>query len=478
MKWLCRYVLLFLITFCINYTSAQEKQEQEEMFADAPILGQTRVTIRNVIITGNKITKKYIVLRELPFEIGKTYSISDVLIGLQIGRQNIMNTTLFVSASLNFTNWYNDSMDIYIDVKERWYYIALPFFRPIDRNWNVWLKDYSLSLDRVNYGLKFLGKNISGRNDRLNIWATNGYSRRLAFNYYNPFSDKSLRHGFGFDFSYLQNKELNYTTLNNKQQFFKDDNNFLRQQLYAGLMYSYRRGSVERHYVKVGYQAESIADTVLALNPDYYLDGRQKVSFPEIKYTYNNYDLNYIPYPTRGKIIELEFTKRGFNKNMNLWQLYFKYGHYFTLPKKMYVSSILETHLRLPFDQPFLNQPMLGYGESFLRGLEYYVIDGVAGGFVRNTIGKEILNYKLKTSLKSKAYETIPFRFYLKLYGDAGIVYNRNNLNTNFLTNKMMYTGGVGLDIISIYDIVIRLEYSFNNLRERAFYVHKTDIKN
>jgi hypothetical protein len=144
----------------------------------------------------------------------------------------------------------------------------------------------------------------------------------------------------------------------------------------------------------------------------------------------------------------------------------------------MYVSSILETHLRLPFDQPFLNQPMLGYGESFLRGLEYYVIDGVAGGFVRNTIGKEILNYKLKTSLKSKAYETIPFRFYLKLYGDAGIVYNRNNLNTNFLTNKMMYTGGVGLDIISIYDIVIRLEYSFNNLRERAFYVHKTDIKN
>ena len=476
MKSLWRYTLILLMTFCINSISAQE--QQEEIFADAPILGQSRVTIRNVVISGNKITKRYIVLRELPFEIGQAYSISDVLIGLQKGRQNIMNTTLFVSASLNFTNWYNDSMDIYIDVKERWYYIALPFFRPIDRNWNVWLKDYSLSLDRVNYGLKFLGKNISGRNDRLNIWLTNGYSRRVAFNYYNPFSDKTLRHGFGFDFSYLQNKELNYTTLNNKQQFFKDDNKFLRQQLYAGLLYSYRRGSVERHYVKLGYQAESIADTVLSLNPSYYLNGKQKVSFPEIKYTYNNFDLNYIPYPTRGKVIELEFTKRGFNKNMNLWQLYFKYGRYFQLPKKMYVSSILETHLRLPFDQPFLNQPMLGYGESFLRGLEYYVIDGVAGGFVRNTIGKEIFNYKLKTSIKSKAYESIPFRFYLKLYGDAGIVYNKNNLNTNFLTNKMMYTGGVGLDIISIYDIVIRLEYSFNNLREGGFYVHKTDIKN
>lgn len=476
MKSLCRYCLWMILVLSADKIAAQEKKE--DVFFDAPILSQSNVTIRNINISGNKITKKYIVLRELPFEIGRSYSISEVLIGLQTGRQNLMNTTLFVSASLNFTNWYNDSMDIYIDVKERWYYIALPFFRPIDRNWNVWLKDYSLSLDRVNYGLKFLGKNISGRNDRLNIWATNGYSRRIAFNYYNPFSDKTLRHGFGFEFSYLQNKELNFNTLNNKQQFFKDDNKFLRQQLYTGLLYSYRRGSVERHYVKVGYQSESIADTILALNKNYYKTGASKVSFPELKYTYNNFDLNYIPYPTRGKVIELEFTKRGFNKSMNLWQLYFKYGRYFSLPKKIYVSSVLESHLRVPFDQPFLNQPMLGYGESFLRGLEYYVVDGVAGGFVRNTIGKEIFNYRLKTSLKSKAYESIPFRFYLKLYGDAGIVYNKNNLNTNNLTNKMMYTGGVGLDIISIYDIVIRLEYSFNHLREGGFYVHKTDIKN
>jgi hypothetical protein len=41
-----------------------------------------------------------------------------------------------------------------------------------------------------------------------------------------------------------------------------------------------------------------------------------------------------------------------------------------------------------------------------------------------------------------------------------------------------MYTGGIGLDIISIYDIGIRLEYSFNNLREGGFYFHRTDIKN
>jgi hypothetical protein len=41
-----------------------------------------------------------------------------------------------------------------------------------------------------------------------------------------------------------------------------------------------------------------------------------------------------------------------------------------------------------------------------------------------------------------------------------------------------MYTGGIGLDVISIYDIVIRFEYSFNHIRERGLFVHKTDVKN
>ena len=476
MSYLWKYALLLGLT--IHSFSAFSQEKKEEVFENAAILDHSHIAIRDIVVTGNKITKNYIVLREVQFVKGGSYSIAEILNGIQTSRQNLMNTTLFIDATVNFTNWDNDSMDIYVDVKERWYYIALPYFKPIDRNWNVWIKDYALSFDRVNYGVKFLGKNITGRNDRLNIWALNGYTKKLAFNYYNPFSDKKLRHGFGFDFSYSQNKEVNFDTKNNTQQFYKDENKYLKKQVYGGLIYSYRRGSVERHYVRLGIQAESIDDTISALNKNYFLSGKNNITFPEIRYTYQNYNLNYIPYPIKGKLIEFEFTKRGFNKDMNLWQLYFKAGRYFSLPKKFYVGSVAEMHLRLPFDQPFYNQSMLGYNESYLRGLEYYVIDGVAGGFIRNTVGKEILNYRAKTGLKSKTYETIPFRFYLKAYVDAGIVYNKQNVTTNFLNNKMMYAGGVGLDIISIYDIVIRLEYSFNQLRESGFFVHKTDFKN
>jgi opacity protein-like surface antigen len=160
---------------------------------------------------------------------------------------------------------------------------------------------------------------------------------------------------------------------------------------------------------------------------------------------------------------------------MELWQFNLRATRHWTLPKEFFYSVQAEVGVKLPFDQPFVNQPFLGYGDSYLRGLEYYVIDGVAGGFVRNTFRKEVASVKLRTGLKSRTYGVIPFRFYVKAYGDAGYVYNRNNVKGNMLTNKFMYTGGFGVDVLTIYDWVIRFEYSFNQLNERAFFFHKNN---
>jgi hypothetical protein len=369
-------------------------------------------------------------------------------------------------------------MDIYADVKERWYFFPLPYLKPIDRNLNVWIKDYDLSLDRVNYGMKFIGQNITGRNDRLNAWLINGYTQRAALRYYNPFSDNSLRHGWGFDFSYSRNRELNFDTKENKQVFFKDPSKFIREQFYLGGLYSYRKGSIVRHYLRVGVQGESVADTIVKLNPNYLGENRSKVIYPELRYTYQYFDLNYIPYPTRGTSVEFDFLKRGIGKNVNLTQFQLRFGKYFSLPNKFYFATNAEANLKLPFDQPFFNQSLLGYNDSYMRGLEYYVVDGVAGGFIRNTIGKEIASVRFNTGLRSKTYGSIPFRFYLKGYGDVGYIYNKNNLLTNGLNNRAIYSGGIGLDIISIYDIVLRVEYSFNQKRESGLFVHKADVRN
>lgn len=433
------------------------------------------VTVRNIQISGNKKTKQYIVSRELVLHKNQSYTLPEILDRMELSRQNLMNTALFVDAGICFTNWNNDSLDLLIDVKERWYYILVPYLNPADRNWNVWLNDYNLDLDRVNYGLKFHGKNITGRNDKLNAWLINGFTQRMALNYYNPFSDNSLQRGWGFDIAYSRNREMNYATLGNKQQFFKDPNNFIRRQFYAGGLFSIRKGSINRHYFRLGIRSESISDTISALNQQYLGHARKSVSFPELRYTFHHYQLNYIPYPTKGHGYEFEFTRKGLGNTVDLSQLVFRASRYWELPAKSYFGVLLESHLRLPFDQPFFNTQMLGYYDSYLRGLEYYVVDGVAGGFVRNTLAKEVLNFKVKTGLRSKSHSYVPFRIYMKGYADAGYVYRKNLGADNLLNNKFLYTGGIGVDIVSFYDVVLRLEYSFNQFAEKGLFVHKSD---
>jgi len=56
------------------------------------------LTIRNVIVHGNKITKRYMVAREIILKSNQSYSVGEVLDGLEKSRQNLMNTSLFVSS--------------------------------------------------------------------------------------------------------------------------------------------------------------------------------------------------------------------------------------------------------------------------------------------------------------------------------------------------------------------------------------------
>jgi hypothetical protein len=110
-------------------------------------------------------------------------------------------------------------------------------------------------------------------------------------------------------------------------------------------------------------------------------------------------------------------------------------------------------------------------------GLEYYVTDGVAGIMGRATIRREIFSTTLRTPPNSKKDITIPLRFFVKAGQDIGYTYNKTPGNS-LLSNKFLYTECVGLDmIIPSYDIVMKFEYSFNQLGESGLFLHvRTDF--
>lgn len=445
---------------------------------DSVYLDECKVVIRDIYLSGNKKTKDGILLREIPVVKGESYSMPFILRSIERANENLMNTTLFVTVKTDFTNWFNDSIDIVVQVSERWYYIPLPILEPVDRNWNVWITQYKVSLDRVNYGLRLRAQNITGRNDKLNLFLVGGYTSRYMLKYENPFISKDLRHGGSIELSYSKNREINYTTRSNQQVFFKDDNMIASTSMRVGLGYSYRKGSIVRHNVKLFVYRESIADTVASLNPKYFGDGKTRQVFPELQYRYQYLGVDYIPYPLRGFKTEFNFVKRGTggHSGINLWMFNLKAEKFFTLSRTWNLSFQGEGTLKLPFKQPYYNQKLLGYGDHYLRGLEYYVIDGVAGGMINTTIRKKVADFKVKTGLSSKTYSAIPFQIYLKAFGDVGYVYDKEKITGNVLSNKMLYTGGVGLDVVTIYDMILRLEFSFNQLKERALFIHMNDF--
>lgn len=465
-----KYLLLCgIMLCCFQCVLAQENEEMP--VEDDNALKTTFLTIRNIVISGNKITKPYIIAREIPMQKMEKYTIFDILRNLPRSKQNLLNTGLFIDATVDFTNWFNDSIDIVIDVKERWYYFPVPYLKPVDRNFNVWINEYNASLKRVNYGIKIIGNNVSGRNDKLNIWLITGYSRQVLLNYTAPYFDKSLKNGLSVDFQFSQNREINYITEDNKQLFYKDANRFVTEKMRIGMGYSYRTGYIRKHNVKLSFNAIKINDSVYHHNPAYLGENVKEITYPELLYQYQNFNVNYIPYPLKGFQWEFSFLKRGFTRKMNLWEFSAKTGKFWELFPTFYFSVQGSVNVKLPFEQPYFNQQMLGYNDVFLRGLEFYVVDGVAGGLAKTTFKKEIWRPTLTTGLKSRSYGNIPFRFYAKVYTDLGYVYSKTVMQSNPLNNRLLYSGGAGIDMLSIYDLSLSLEYSFNQLGEKGLFL-------
>jgi hypothetical protein len=139
---------------------------------------------------------------------------------------------------------------------------------------------------------------------------------------------------------------------------------------------------------------------------------------------------------------------------------------------KTYLNLHANGVLKLPFQQPFSNQQLLGYGDLIMQGYEYYVMDGVAGGTFETSLVREVFNFKINfPPNRFRTSGSIPVRIFAKIYGDAGYAHNPQDRN-NPLTNKMLYSGGIGLDVLTLYDFTLKFEWSFNQLGENGLYLH------
>lgn len=463
-----RYFLI-LATICLTTTLFCRGQEP---VAVTKSLDSAYMVIRQVTVQGNKKTRTGVLLRELGLAPGDTIRLRNLSIELEAKRKQLINTSLFLSVSVNVMNWNADYADIVITVAERWYTFPIPIFRLADRNFNQWWVEQGRSLNRVNLGIRLFQDNLTGRNDEVRAEFQLGYTQRVALNYDLPYVDKSFRHGVGLIFSYSRNREINDSTAVNKQHFFRQDK-FLRQVYTVGLSYSYRKAINTRHQVFLTYNAEKVGDSVAILNPAYLGQGRTEVKYLNLMYRLSYTKADSWTYPQKGVLLQAEAEKMGIGPldGIDHVRLRLRIARYWHLFYRTYGSLGLRAQTKLPADQPYLDQKAMGYQEDYLRGLEYFVVDGTSFFIVRSAMKREVLNFKVHMPLAPAKFSSVPFRVMLKVYADGGYSYSKQ-YGHGMLNNRFLYTGGIGMDIVSFYDSCLRVEYSINQLGQKGLFLH------
>ena len=429
------------------------------------------VVIRKINITGNKHTKRSIILREMSIGEGSIVSADSLYELTELNRKRLWNLSLFTDVIVTFERISDSTIDWNIKLKEQWYIIPELAFKLADRNFNVWWTEQNRDIRRANIGVNVKHRNFRGHMEQLSGTFQVGYTQKYGFEYFKPYIDKQQKHGIGASFFFSKNEEMFYTTDSNKLLFIRTSGDYIIRRFEAAGVYVYRPGYASKHLFELRYRDYSVDDTVRKLNPDYFVGASTEMDLFELTYRYDLNEVDNWNYPLVGrKVVGYLISRvgvRGFHSQV---MASLEVGQFKKHGRKWYTSNIARARLTTPQKQPYSFRYALGNEPDYVRGYEYYVVDGSQFGILRNTLKYELLNTTIR-NLPVKYLPVLPIRLYPKVFVDAGYVVNKFPGNS-FLNNRLLYSAGFGLDIVSAYDFKLRLEYTWNHLGEKGLFLH------
>lgn len=456
-----KYFLLIFFIGCWHTAWNQTAENAPENF----------FTIEQINISGNKKTKNKIILRELNIFEKQTIRKDSIESYRRKDSLRLATVGLFTDIHIEADTLDQNRINWNIKVKERWFIIPEPTFQLADRNFNVWWTEQNRDIRRTIIGVTINHRNFRGNLENLIATIQVGYTKRFGLEYLKPYIDKEQKHGFGVGFSFAESQETFFATDSNKLKFVRSDGRYILRQFEVYGAYTYRPAYASRYIFKVGYKNYSVADTIVMLNHDYYKNSGRDLKLIEATFRWEMNKTDNWNYPVKGtKMIAQIISRFGLEglDHQNLATL--EVGKFYNPFGKWYISTIFRGRLSFPDVQPYALRYALGSKYDYVRGYEYYVIDGSHFGVLRLNLKREIVNRTFK-KLPFKYLPVIPLRVFPKIFADVGYVENKRPGNS-FLNNQILYSVGLGVDIFTAYDIKIRLEYAWNHLGQKDLFLH------
>jgi outer membrane protein assembly factor BamA len=431
--------------------------------------------IHNIRIEGNRKTKPAMILRELDIAPGDTLPGMKIDEVLKRNKNKIFNTNLFNSVDLLLEPSPEGRIELVIQVTERWYVFPMVIFELGDRNFNEWWNERGRDLRRTNYGARITHNNVGGRGDELRATVQFGFTRRFELGYNVRYLDKARKSGLGFLVSYATNNNIAYQTEANKLAFL-NTSELMRERLAAVVRFTHRPKFYTFHGVEARFQYNTIADTVAFLNPRYFLDGRTSQRFLQLDYEFIHDRRDMVAYPLRGHYFWTELSRMGLlpGDQISRTSLKTNFALFRQLGRRFFWNMNVQGMTSFPSVQPYVQYRALGFGFfEYMRGYERYIVDGQHYAMLKVTLKREVFAAELHMPrlIPLKQFATIPINVYITTFGDLGYVHDPTRFEGNsLLANKLLYSTGVGVDVVTFYNVVMRLNFAVNRLGDRGLF--------
>ncbi len=480
-----------LLTVCLLGITMQIRAQNKDGAIHVPdTLNAPYIKISEVEITGNKLTKAPILIRELDFKVNDSLATfkqgkggnfndrnfypgdsSELRLRMNYSRENLINTKLFLTVNLSLKKVTDKEYILLIDVTERHYWWLFPIAKLNAPNFNEWLRDIQWS--DLSMGLFFSHNNLFGLNHQTSIIVLLGKSWAITAGYKIPWIGHGKKMGLLLGAGYANMYTVEYASVENKRQMLYYPNSQQTVKLTAKL--TLRPGLY--HYGTVQLTGEYIAlsDTMYKLDSN-YLAGKQHTNTSVSLYADYYYDSrNSKSYPLKGNMLKVFVNKLGlgiFSKDVNLFYYGVDFHFYQTIGRKWYVAEMFKAENSAGEDAPYYYQLNMTQGKNFIRGYDLYTLKGDQMYYTRNNIKYELVKpnvKKVKEGQEKNKFKALQYAFYLNAFADAGYVVNKFTTDNPY-NNRFLLSWGLGIDFVTYYDMVIRFEYAFTSIGTNGFF--------
>jgi len=432
--------------------------------------------IDSIKITGNTKTKQKIVLRELNFKVGDSVSLLEIASMQARSQQNLINTSLFIFVTISH-ELINEKINVLIDVKERWYLWPNPIFEIQDRNFNSWWQTKDLS--RINYGMYLTFQNLFGLNQSLTLKIRKGYTENYGFSYKIPYLNKKQTIGLNLSYLFSSNNEIAFNTFDNRLIFFRNSENYVRKESESKISFTLRKDLYIRHNLEFSFNESVITDSILKSNANYFSNNKNKINYLSISYNFKRDVRDNKIYPLSGNIFTATLLKQGLGiipiEDVDNFSAFLTISQFKVLAPRFFLANHARARYSLSKRQCYYFNRGLGFGNDVVRGYEYYIIDGQSFCMLKTNFKYQLVKPKIYTAdwaKRLRKFNKVPYTVYLGAYGDAAFVEDKLNYINNPLSNSFLVGAGIGLDFVTYYDSVFRIEFSINQNQEVGVYLH------